>query len=242
MYFVTCDCGTKIDVNLWQSGTSINCPRCANDVRIPNSITLKSQSGDPYPLLNPLQKIERARDLGEPPFHGVCHNCGSQRAQIVIPVALDVLTERHLSYDGGVSLSPSGVVFTAASGSEVWQSVSIPLLLYSECFAKFQQSRHKGQLTDIVSGIGCLFLLAMLVVVIWTFAEIVAFFFGIIWVIGAVCWMLSKRGGVSLPGFIRPWLRKIRWVPEVLEREEEYRVQVGRPQPIPAVSLGGTKV
>lgn len=232
MYSVTCPCGTTIEVNIWQSGTSVPCPRCAVDVRVPDSITLKRQSGDLYPHLGALEKIERTRDEREPPFHGVCHNCNKSRAQWVVPIRLDILTERHLRNDGGVSLGVTGLVLTAAGGEEYWKSVPIPLLLCTECYGRFQHSRKYGTAEEVLMGIGCLFLLAILVVIVWMFAEVFAAFSGLVWIVGAIAWALSKRGGVKMPNFIRPWLRKIRWLPEVLSKEDEYRVTVGEPQEI----------
>jgi hypothetical protein len=104
---------------------------------VPSLVRLKRLAGDRDPLLNDWEKLAKAIELNEPPFDGACQKCVDQPAEYVIDVELSVLSERVLSGDQGVIFTPMGSVVTVESGTEYWNTMTIPHLLCNRCYRDF---------------------------------------------------------------------------------------------------------
>lgn len=230
MYRVECQCGHSIPVELWQAGTAVRCGRCNAEAAVPNTITLKEQSGDKYPFLNPLQKIVQTLANEEAPFDGACHGCSDKIATIQVPVTFKVLQERSLDHDGQIRPMLGGVSLAAAGGEETWQTVTFPLLLCNLCRDRFAAEQRSarirqviGQVVALALGVGCLWFA-------YHNAEVVAAAAGVISLIGGIAWMVMHRLTQTVAPYLEHWLQNIRWIPDAIAGEEEFEITAGQPQ------------
>jgi hypothetical protein len=208
----------------------VACGNCKAAVSVPDTVTLKQQTGDKYPYLSPLQKILKTLELEEAPFDGTCHGCGETRAEFQVPIAFEILVERVLDHDGAIRPSLGGITLVASGGEETWQTVTFPLLLCSQCRDRFDASRRRARtrkalLLTLYAGIAAGF--------IWftyQYTEIVAALAGLLWLIAGIAWILRLRRTSTPDRWLTPWLEGIRWVPEAIAAEDEYRLVIGRPE------------
>lgn len=226
-YSVSCHCSHRVPVELFQAGTSVMCPSCRSDVRVPDSVTLKASSGDKYPLLSHVEKIRRTLEERESPFDGICHGCGGVRADFEVPTTLQTLVERVIADDGGVRLTLTGVKLVAGAAEESWQLTSFPLLLCTQCYAKFQAARSFHRFKVVANNLLLFGLLVAFLVMAYFNFELVAALAGLLWFVGLIAWIIGRRGSNKVDPYLRPWLEKIRWVPEALEDAAEFRITTG---------------
>ncbi|MDB5384580.1 MAG: hypothetical protein JWM11_226 [Planctomycetaceae bacterium] len=238
-YLITCGCGAKTEVQLFDAGTKKVCASCRSSLNVPSSIKLKELSGDKHPLLSPLEKIQRALNDHETPFDGLCHACRCVKADYLIPITFDVMLERHVSDDGGIRPTlHGGVKLVAGAADELWQGTTFPLQLCSKCHVNFQAARSSSRvLAGVKSLMFSLIFVAFLYLAVRNL-EFIAVFAKFIWLIGAIAWALSFRlKKRKFERYSLPWIRRIRWVPEALDGEDEYRLTVGNSQSIARVAV-----
>lgn len=231
-YFVECDCGKRVRVELYEAGTERACHSCRRTVPVPDTITLQELSGDKYPLLRPLEKLKRTLELGEAPFDGLCHHCEEADAAFQIPIILNVVVERYMENDGGIrpTISPTlkvGIKLVAAEAEEYSEETTFPLLLCAECHAVFESAQEAAGKKRMLGLFALLGLLVAFLVFAYFNAEVVALLSGILWLIGAIAWASRFRDTKKIDSFIKPWLNDIRWFPEVLALEDEYTLSIG---------------
>ncbi|WP_144985231.1 hypothetical protein [Gimesia aquarii] len=226
-YFVECDCGKRVRVELYEAGTEKACHSCHKSVMVPDTITLQESSGDKYPMMRPIEKIRRTLELGEPPFDGLCHHCEDADATFAVPITLSVLIERHMDHDGGIRPTLNGgVKLVAAAAEEFWQETAFPLLLCQKCHSEFQSAQAAASMKRKLGLVGLVGLLIAFLVFAYFNAELVALFAGIFWLIGAFAWAARFRDTKKIEPYIVAWLNDIRWVPETLALEDEYHLTV----------------
>lgn len=231
-YFVECDCGKRIRVELFNAGTTKVCPSCNSEVSVPDSITLKELSGDKYPFLRPIEKIQQALRNAEPPFDGLCHVCSDVDADHQVPITFNVMVERHVEDDGGIRPTITGKVeLYAAASEELRQSTTFPLLLCTQCHAQFQSASSRAKVKNIVNALSLAALFGAFLYFAYHHAEVVATLAGIISLIGAIAWAAKFRQTKKLDPFVLSWLSNIRWVPEAIEAEDEYTLSIGESRP-----------
>jgi len=231
-YFVECDCATRIHVELFDAGTNTVCPSCNSAVTVPNSTKLKELSGDKYPLLRPIGKIQRTLQHAEPPFDGLCHVCSNSDAHYQVPITFNVMVERHVADGGGIRPTiTGGVKLVAAASEERWQATTFPLLLCTQCHALFQSSHSSAKVKKTATTLCLVVLLGAFLYFAYYNVEIVAALSGLIWLIGAIAWASRFRQNKKVDPFVVQWLSRIRWVPEAIAAEEEYKLSVGISQP-----------
>ena len=154
-YFIECDCGTRVRVELFDAGANKVCPSCNSSVPVPNSTKLKELSGDKYPHLRPIEKVQRTLENAEPPFDGLCHVCSNQRADYQVPITFNVMAERHVADGGGIRPTiTGGVEAVVAASEELWQSTTFPLLLCMECHEHFQSAHSSAKIKNILKMFG----------------------------------------------------------------------------------------
>lgn len=227
-YFVECSCRRQIRVELFQAGTVQTCPSCKAVVDIPNTTRLKEMSGDPYPTLRLIEKIQRTAERGEPPFDGVCHACSRVDATYAVPITLEAMKERHVADDGGIRPTlTGGIRLVAGASEELWESTTFPLLLCEQCHAQYQATQSAARRMNVARLIGLVVLLLAFLYFAWNNAEAVAALAGLIWLVGAVAWVLRLRDNKKVDPFILKWLSNIRWVPEAIAAEEEFHLKIG---------------
>ena len=227
-YFVECDCGKRVRVELHQAGTEKACHSCHRTMRVPDTITLQESSGDKYPLLRPLEKIKRTLGLGETPFDGLCHHCEESDATFQIPMILNVVVERYMENDGGIRPSiHGGIKLVVAEAEEYSEETAFPLLLCAKCHAEFVDAREAANRKRMQGLVVLLGLLVAFLIFAYFKAEVVALLSGILWLIGVIAWASRFRDTKKIDPFIKTWLNDIRWVPEALALEDDYTLLIG---------------
>jgi len=232
LYFVECNCGQHLRVELFEAGTTTVCPACRAAVDIPNSVRLKELAGDRYPTLSSLEKVQRAIANGEPPFEGHCHGCDRVPAEYVVPIVFDVLVERQVvGYMGVRPTLTGGIKLTAEPTEETWQATTIPLMLCTECHSAFRAAEareHWSAWGKVLSFYGLL--VASLTLAYFHF-ELAVMLFGILGVVGYAVWNAGLRlAPQPIPRFLPHWLAGIRWLPEAIAAEDEFKLSVGQSQ------------
>ncbi len=131
--------------------------------------------------------------------------------------------------DGG-GVRPSltgGVKLVAAASEEMWQRTTFPLLLCDDCQSRFQSDHRLGRAKGVLKLVGLLGLLIAFLYFAFNNAELVAAFSGIIWLIGAIAWAAQFRQSTKAPSFLLKWISNIRWVPDIIDREDEFELTIG---------------
>ncbi|QGQ26138.1 hypothetical protein F1728_27185 [Gimesia benthica] len=206
-YHIECDCGKRARVALHEAGTDKRCEACQKTVRVPDTITLQQSAGDNYPLLRPLQKILMTFRKEEPPFDGLCHHCESREADILIPVKLNILIERHMKNDGGIRPTITGDIALVASAAEEFRKeVWFPLLLCNECREQYVEDRERQRRKRRWELWGLFSLLGAFLVFAYFFAVIIALFSFFFWLLLAFGWASQFRDRKKwMPGNSRGW-------------------------------------
>lgn len=231
-YSFECECGKLLRVKLFEAGTKKTCPFCQTNVTIPNSTKLKELSGDKHPLLRPIEKIRQTCQLGESPFDGTCHQCQKSLATFQTPCTLNVMVERHVADHGGIRPTLTGVKLAVGASEEFWQATTFPLLLCQQCQSQFLSDKSSARTKSGIKLLGLLGLLIAFLYFAYNNAELVAVLSGVFWLIGAIALAARFRDNKKLAPYLNKWLSKIRWVPEAIASEEEYKLSIGDSQPI----------
>jgi hypothetical protein len=63
-------------------------------------------------------------------------------------------------------------------------------------------------------------------------AEVIAALSGLLWLMGVIALAARFRQSKKFDPFVTRWLSNIRWVPESIAAEDEYKLSVGRSQPL----------
>ena len=232
-YFVQCACGEQLRVELFEAGTSKICGACRSPVSIPGSTKLKELSGDKYPFLRPIEKIQRTAALHEPPFDGRCHACMEADADFQVPITLNAMVERAVRDEGGIRPTiTGGVALVAGATDELWCSTKFPLLLCAQCHAQYLTSSQRARVKRIVKGVALIVCFLAFLYVAISYMEVVAALSGLFCLIGAIAWVCIQRNGKKLDPYILYWLSHIRWVSEAIAAEDECDISVGGSQPI----------
>ncbi|MEI8378581.1 MAG: hypothetical protein WCJ09_00540 [Planctomycetota bacterium] len=231
-YFIECQCGKRISVELFEAGTTKTCNACNSSVDVPNTSILKERSGDKYPLLRPIEKIRRTLENAEPPFDGFCHVCGDIDAEFQVPIAFDALIERIVRGNGGIRPTLTGdIKLVAGAAEEYWQTTTIPLLLCPQCYSKFQTENSRANTIRNALMVVVLGLFAGFLYFAYFNAEVVAAAAGLLSLIGGIAWVAKFRQTKKTDPFVNRWLSNIRWVPEAIAAVDEYKLIVGTTQP-----------
>ncbi len=218
---INCECGGTLLVELWDAGVSKTCQKCGASVRVPPLDVLKRLSGDKHPHLNSLQKLVRACELREEPFHGVCHGCNNSEANMEVPIELSIMTVRHIDDESPITVTPFSVGVTIPGSMEQWYTYVFPLQLCHRCHDSFVSSFRRR--TVVRWALGGLFALAALI------GFLIAIPFGIFG-IAFLLFVLARASQRRKPRDMRfdKWLVKIPLVQDVLSQESEYRLSKGK--------------
>jgi hypothetical protein len=228
-YFTECQQGHRVPVELFQAGITVICPVCKSETSVPNTLTLKKNSGDKYPLLVPIDKIRRQIEAKEPPFDGICVACDAAAAEVAVPIIYRSLIERVLDNDGGIRLGLTGIQFTASGGVESWDIAEIPLLLCDPCFRSFEiEHRFQKQKRRALS-ISLMLLLIGFLALCYFQMELVAALSGLLWIVGLFAWIAGLQGKKRVDPCLEITLKKIRWLKDAVAQSTELELSVGQP-------------
>ncbi|QDV51792.1 hypothetical protein [Gimesia fumaroli] len=227
-YFVECDCGKRVRVALHEAGTDKACHSCDRRVRVPDSITLQESSGDPYPLLRPLEKISRTVQNQEPPFDGLCHHCEEVNAVYETPVQFNVLVKREMDHDGGIRPTiTGGIKLEMAAATEFWEEHSFSLLLCTDCYHAFESDRSQSRFKKMIGKLSvAILLMALLIFVllkdplfaaVLTFCSLIGLFISAIFIVS----------NQKVEPYVIKWLSEIRWFSDAFTMEDEYTLTMG---------------
>lgn len=228
MYHVSCACGQPVKVELFQAGTTTKCPQCSQVVSIPGSSKLKELAGDPYPHLNHFDKLLTALERHEPPFDGTCHGCHQKSADCQIPIRFEVMVERHLKDDdGGIRPSLTGLTIVVSAAEEEWKSITIPLSLCSDCRRMLEAELATEKTNRVIKD--CCWFAISFTSLIFLFRQpmLLELLDKLSWLISVVLAIVvvryrhrRKQGNKT----ITRWLQGVRWVPEAIRDEDEYKL------------------
>jgi hypothetical protein len=219
----------RVAVQLTDAGTQRSCTACPATFTVPNTVKLKELAGDPYPSLRPIEKVRQALADRAPPFDGTCHGCEDGMAELQVPIALQVMEERGTGGYEGVRITPGGFSFAFSPAMEQWSSTVFPLLLCLDCFQRFRRHSNHARLRTLINY---LLLCGVVAIALWWASESLELSaihvkqLALLAVIGIVLLFLYRRNRSR--SFAETWLRRIKWVEEALDAEEEYRIRVGR--------------
>lgn len=225
-YQVQCECGRQISVALYEAGTRRICPGCDGTVIVPDTVKLKQAAGDPYPLLSPRQKIRWTLDAKQPPFDGPCHSCRQRPADFETPCQLEIL-EQRIGDDDQNGVFPAisgGLTLKAGAAEEQWTLMTVPLWLCQPCQQKFRRDRKRARWFSFWQHVGLLAIFGAFVAWIVADARQVAALAGLFGVIGAIAWAARLRLTRQECPTTGRYLRRIRWMSEFLDSEDEYRL------------------
>jgi hypothetical protein len=227
-YPVECPCGGTTTVGIHQCGLQITCPRCGQPLKVPDLKTLRAKSGDPFPTLARIRKIQKAIADHLPPFDGRCVNCGEPGTQEV-PILFREVRERFVTDHGGFRLGVTGLRAYEGKAEEVWEETEIPITLCDACLAEFEHSRKTGpgNRTMQFAGVAAVAALFQFVFQMWWVTLIATVLF--VWNIFR--WRQSSQAReLKQPRWTDPWIAKVRWFSGAIEDAMEYELVVGRPR------------
>jgi hypothetical protein len=227
-YFADCPKGHPIQVELFQAGSTVNCPTCQSETSVPDTLTLKKNSGDKYPLLAPIDKIRSQIAAKERPFDGVCVACGRADTEIVVPIRYRSLTERQLDHDGGIRIGLSGIQLSASGGVETWDDFIIPLHLCHSCFESFESKRRFHKWKNRTFSATMLIVLLVFLILAYYQMELVAAVSGILWLVGLAAWAAGMKPRKTVDPSLKIAMEKIEWLEAVAE-SMEMQLSVGPP-------------
>jgi hypothetical protein len=227
-YPVECACGGSITVGIHQCGLQTTCPKCQQPLKVPDLKALRAKSGDPYPTLARIRKIQKAIADRLPPFDGRCVNCSEDGTQ-EFPVLFREVRERFVTDHGGFRLGGAGVG-AGKPGEEAVEETEIPIILCDACVAQFEHARKTGpgNRTMQFAGLAAVAAVFQFAFHMWVMTLIaVVLFLGYMerWRRTALA-REQKR-----PTWLDPWIAKVRWFPEAIGDAMEYELRVGRPRP-----------
>lgn len=226
-YFVECDCGKRVRVALHEAGTDKACHSCHRRVRVPDTITLQESSGDPYPLLRPLEKIRRTLESGEPPFDGLCHHCAEVDAVFETPVHFNVLVKREMDHDGGFRPTiTGGIKLEIAAATEFWDNHSFPLLLCTDCYREFESDRSNSRIKKKLAMVSFSSLLVALLIFVFLKDPLIAGLFVFSSVVGLIISAIMSLSNQKVEPYLLQWLSDIRWFSDAFAMEDEYTLTV----------------
>lgn len=233
MYSVECRCGHTLPVQLYQAGTTVECPQCRQPVSVPSSTKLQTASGDKNPFLSPLEKIARAAAANEYPFQGECHRCHKSSAAFAILIQFQAMLERQLLTPPWIWPSITGrfLIIGTGKSEEQWITLRFPLLLCSSCHGDFVVARRKADRRWLLKNLVLFGLLGAFLYVVFVWPELIYALAGVISLIGFVAWVANLRDKKKGESFLMSWLEGIRWVPEAIRSEQEYVLEVEETRP-----------
>jgi len=227
---IPCECGSQVTVGVHQCGLNTTCPACHRSIRVPDLKKLRAQSGDPYPTLAAIRKIEKAVADRLAPFDGRCVSCG-QTATTEIPIRFTQVRERFVTDHGGFRLGVPSLKAGQANAADVVEETEIPVILCDQCTAEFEASRPSkavnwlGQLAALIA-VAAVF---QLVFQLWTATLIALALFGV----RLRRWRrTSYARELRRPKWLEPWIAKIRWFPDAIRDAMEYSLSVGTARPL----------
>ena len=227
-YAIDCPCGSSIEVQLFEAGTTRSCPLCRESVLVPSINELKQSRGDKYPMLSPLQKIEKCLAERESPFDGRCQACRNTDANWEIPLNFEYLVEREiLGDDGGFGVGLGGLRPKVAKSIEHTQSTKFPLLLCDNCNKQFQKSRSSFTSKQLATNFLGIILLVVTVALMFSGKY---FSMGIVLLVFTLAMLLYEhhvQQSSPVDSYLSPWLRSIDWVDAAVEDAMEARIEVG---------------
>lgn len=234
-YFVSCVCGSPMTVELFEAGTSRICQKCNATIAIPSSVKLQQSAGETSLFLSPIQKLRRAVSLREAPFDGPCHCCQKAQASVMVPVILKIMDERHVAHDDIIGAGVAGgLKFVVAPAVEHWANTVIPLMLCDDCHQQFRRAAVQNGVWKNAMRLGMTGLGIAGVYFVWHNNEQLAWTAACAWLTGALIWAFRSTNTKKVDAFVVKWLQRIRWVPDILAAEDEFRIMVGSPTPIVA--------
>ena len=228
-FHIDCECGSPLTVGIHQCGLNAICTSCQRSIRVPDLKKLRALSGDPYPTLASIRKIQKAIADRLAPFDGVCVSC-RKPGTTEVPILFSEVRERFVTDHGGFRLGVPALKPTQKT-EDVTEDTEIPLILCDQCTTEFRASRPTKGVNWLGQLAAWLAVTAMLQLLFqhWQVTLIAGVLFAIqIW-----RWrQTSLARELRRPKWLEPWTAKVRWFPEAIRDAMEYSLSVGAPRPL----------
>lgn len=231
MYQISCECGSKINVELHEAGTDQACPHCAKTNRVPPASQLKQSISGTSKLLNGFDSTLQALHKQGFPFDGQCHCCRESKATHTVPIHFKFLVERHLHDESGIELTPMWLKLKESEATEKWTILNFPLNFCEHCYDQFQDdwraAKKKRRIPQIVkwcllSPLALLALLFAALIPVLNVPIVVFLFYAL------HRYLYRKKGDP----FLLSWLANIEPISTMLAEEDEFGLSSGPTQPL----------
>ena len=143
------------------------------------------------------------------------------------------MDERQVAHDDVIRAGTmGGLKFVIAPAVEHWASTIIPLMLCDGCYQQFRRAAvlnrvQKNAMRPGVAGLG-----VAGVCFAWHNNEQLAWAAASAFLAGMLIWAFRSTKTKKVDAFLLQWLCRLRWVPDILAAEDEFRIIVGTPTPI----------
>lgn len=206
------------------------CEKCGATIRVPDSKSLKVQSGDPYPNLRAIDKLRQTAAERIKPFDGKCLVCRSA-ATVEIPILFAELLEQVIADHGGLRITPTGVNAHIGSAEGIWQSSEIPLMLCDQHALEFESDRPRLW-RRVIRSLAIPALIAAITQLVTREILITA----IVTPLALLKLLKFRQTGVGqssqVPAWLSKWIEHVRWFPAAIEDSMSFTIAAGPARPI----------
>jgi len=196
---------------------------------LPKMINRKPSASDPYPLLSDRQKIRWTQEAGEPPFDGTCHHCGTAASQFETRCRLELPEQppTEPNRDTVQQHAAAELAWSASPAVARWTVLDLPLWLCEHCQRTFVRQQKRNRRLQFWKQVLLLAIIGGSVA--WLFDhELVTPMAAVCGVLGAIGFAIRFRfRRTTCPVTVR-FLRHIRWMSDVLDGADEFRLTVRR--------------
>lgn len=202
---VKCECGFKRIVTASQAGSTLACPVCQTELKVPRLSELKKQPAGKLIGVSNLEQLLRSIQDRRSPFDGKCQRCSKPRATNYLPV-----TVHYVEYDET-------------------RTFGIPCTFCDLCAGDVQSGLRYGVLANLAKNLSkCIWLLLMLPVVM--FIAMLLPLIGIVFVLGTMSSLFYQVTRRRANPFLMKHLNDVCHFTEIMNDFDEYVVKNGRIQ------------
>ena len=214
---IDCSCGTSIEVEEFEAGSSKRCLECGATHKIPSLAKLRMLEGEANPYLDSMSRLITAIAEARSPFDGQCLKCG-EKATREYPVYTRFVKER-ISSDLPVQAGLTGVDLDFSSEEE-WARLMIPFRFCGPCGIVFKRRAIVGRLL-LIAGF-----LAAIAIGLPVF--LVAQEYGIIIMLPLLWGIAQIAGRMRFDRRLDPYITRHPLLKKVFAGQDELVIRMGR--------------
>lgn len=152
-----------------------------------------------------------------------------------MPIHFDVVVERHIQDESPVQLRGVDLAIVVPAAEELHETTEFPLLLCHRCLEEFRSEMNGESTTRWITRI-CLVIIGVSAAIFCArrvpgLVDLLGRAFWLIWIAGALIVIRMTQRRKTINNVLGTWVKKIRWVPEALAVEDEFKLTAGKAQP-----------